>query len=76
MSNIISNPEEFEEEATMCERCNCCEMMWEECNQCGGVGKIDEEIEDGEIDYYKCDICEGYGGWYRCTCDENGKHKH
>lgn len=85
MSNIISNPEEFGDEyptAEICERCQCCEKLWVDCWACGGEGGTDGDelvMEDpmwyDKNDFRQCDICEGKGGWYRCTCDENGKHK-
>jgi len=84
MSNILSNPEEFDDEieSVDCPRCKCCEMFWEECYQCGGEGGTDGDelmMEDpmwySKTDYRTCDICDGKGGWHKCDCDENGKHQ-
>jgi len=65
----------------LCPRCGCCEMFWEECEQCGGEG-VDEH-DCGEdcccclepVDNMRCDTCQGKGGWNICSCDENGEHK-
>jgi len=64
-----------------CPRCKCCEMDWENCEQCGGAG----ESEPGELysedplyydmeDTRPCDYCKGKGGDWHCSCDDNGKH--
>lgn len=64
-----------------CPRCRCCEMFWEQCEQCGGEG----ESEPGELysedpmyydmwDTLRCDWCRGKGGHWTCSCDEHGKH--
>lgn len=64
-----------------CPRCRCCEMFWEECEQCGGEGESEPgELYDEDPMYYdrwdtrRCDWCRGKGGHWTCSCDENGKH--
>ena len=71
-------------ERKICPNCKCCEMVWEECEYCGGEGGRDVEelmIEDplwySPDDFETCDACNGKGGHWECIggCDENGKHK-
>lgn len=55
-----------------CFECGCCELLWEECLQCGGDGAIDE-VDDGELDFgvgdlIVCPMCDGEGGWWLCGC--------
>lgn len=65
----------------MCSRCNCCELVREECWSCGGEGCFDEHETDpincdpGEF-FTDCDICEGQGRYTICSghCDASGKH--
>lgn len=78
----VNHNEWIEEEDVTCPKCKCCEMTWEDCYNCGGEGGTDGEelmMEDpmwyDKNDFRQCDICEGKGGWYKCDCDENGKHK-
>lgn len=69
----------------ICPRCNCCEMDWEECPDCGGDGGRgwdDLQFEDplwyDKDSWEPCDTCDGKGGWSVCLgrCDKDGKHKH
>ena len=67
----------------LCPRCECCELVWVECWNCGGTGYSHHDCgedcccclhpEDNVI----CDVCWGKGGWQEChgNCDENGQHK-
>ena len=60
----------------ICERCYCCDLMWEHspCWQCGG---FDNEDEDGWDD--ECSVCGGEGDidFQVCVgdCDDEGNHK-
>ena len=65
----------------LCPRCECCDMTWEDCWNCGGEGGRDgDELmsEDpfwwSPNDFEICDVCKGKGGFWICDCDENGKH--
>lgn len=64
-----------------CPRCKCCEMDWQECEQCGGEGESEYgELYEEDPLYYdmsdtrRCDWCRGKGGHWHCSCDDNGKH--
>ena len=63
----------------MCPRCECCQMIWETCHDCGGDGYRELYEEDPlwyDIDDIEdCDTCNGKGGFWICDCDKNGKHK-
>ena len=66
---------------TLCPRCKCCDMTWEDCWNCGGKGGRDgEELMEEDPLWYSpddleiCDVCEGKGGFWICDCDKNGKH--
>lgn len=63
----------------LCPDCECCEMVWEDCENCGGEGyfsEYDDELMD-DADY-PCDVCGGEGAHKVCLghCDENGVHAH
>ena len=68
---------------TLCPRCKCCEMVWEECWNCGGEGTDGHDCGEDccccadPEDNVRCDICNGKGGYMICIghCDENGKHQ-
>ncbi len=70
------------DEHEMCPRCGCCEMAWEECENCGGEGVSGHDCGEDccccidPEDNVPCDYCDGAGGYYICLghCDENGKH--
>ena len=59
--------------------CPTCEasLLWEDCEECGGEGSYDGGEEDplwyslGQR--VSCGICDGFGGWYRCTDTHSGK---
>lgn len=82
------NPQQEEQDyaESLCPRCKCCEMDWEDCYQCGGEGGrgYDDDLQFEDPLWYQpgdfetCDTCEGAGGWAMClgNCDEHGKHKH
>lgn len=66
----------------ICKRCNCCDLVWQECRDCeDGLSGHDcgEDVcccldpDDNMI----CDTCGGRGGWQRCIgrCDEHGQHQ-
>ena len=67
----------------MCPRCGCCEMIWYDCEHCGGTGFSHHDCGEDSCcclypeDNVRCDICEGEGGWWECIgrCDKDGKHK-
>ena len=69
------------QEGKLCERCQCCEMFRQQCENCGGYGHSEfGELHDfdplwyDEDDIEWCATCEGYGGWWRCDCNEQGEH--
>ena len=75
-------PDEWDEPDLTCPRCKCCDMIWEDCWNCGGEGGRDGDdlmSEDplwySPDDFEICDVCEGKGGFWICDCDENGKHE-
>jgi hypothetical protein len=65
-----------------CPRCAtadriCCWLLdWVECSDCAGEGEVLEAdwYDDDDVGA-RCPTCDGYGGWYACTCDEEGKHR-
>jgi len=69
------------DDSPICPRCECCEMLWHECDYCGGSGYSHHDCgEDTCVCLYPednvvCDVCRGAGGWWECTCDEHGKHQ-
>lgn len=71
-------------EHPVCPRCCCCEMIWHECENCGGEGVSGHDCGEDACcclypeDNMPCDICDGEGGWWECLgqCDEKGKHNH
>ena len=64
----------------LCERCHCCEVVYEDCEECGGDGWVSRHDEDhmwyDEDDLYRCEWCLGKGHWRGCLgrCDEHGAH--
>jgi hypothetical protein len=82
----MENEEEYLPDTTLCPRCNCCEIIQEDCYNCGGEGGFDYDndlqYEDPlwyqPGDFNTCDICKGYGSYPICAggCDENGNHTH
>jgi hypothetical protein len=62
----------------LCERCKCCEMLWQEDSECGGSGHYDRVGDDDGVLYQdgveQCSTCGGTGGWWTCTCDDKGEH--
>lgn len=64
----------------LCERCGCCELVWQSCEQCGGDGVFGHDcgedtcccLDPEEDD--PCEICDGEGGWMRCVghCEDDG----
>lgn len=62
--------------AKLCERCKCCEMLWEDCESCGGDGvSFGYEYEDGDFaEDATCEVCYGAGGWDLCDCNDDGQH--
>ena len=52
-------------------------MYWEDCEQCAGDGEFDVYDEDplwySPGDTERCNTCDGYGGWYRCSGSHEGK---
>jgi len=66
--------------AKLCPRCGCCEMFWQECENCEDGYSSHDCGEDtcccaDPIDNVVCDICRGACGWWRCDCDEKGEHE-
>jgi hypothetical protein len=80
MSGI--NLKEFLEacDKELCPDCECCEMVWEECETCGGDGWIEnedyDEFMESDYDSAPCEICGGEGGHKVCIgkCDSSGEH--
>lgn len=72
---------ELYEDRKMCPRSKCCEMDWVVCEQCGGDGVFGHDCGEDTCccrypqDNLECDACDGKGGYWYCTCDDNGKHK-
>ncbi len=66
----------------ICSRCQCCDLVWERCDNCGGEGLDGHDCGEDVCccDYPEenesCDICGGGGGWTMCLgrCDAEGKH--
>lgn len=58
-----------------CERCKCCEMLWQDCDECAGEGEYEcaDEWEDEVLT--QCTTCGGCGGWWVCGCNEKGEHE-
>lgn len=56
-----------------CPRCGC-ELLWEECEYCGGEGFDGHDCGEDTcvcldpVDNIVCGICEGLGGWWECPC--------
>jgi len=52
-----------------CARCGS-SCVWEECWECGGDGEIGRHDEDplyyDEDEMFRCETCEGSGGWALC----------
>ena len=67
----------------LCPRCGCCELVPEECWQCGGSGYYGHDCgEDTCVcrnpeENVVCDICDGVGGWQVCLggCNALGQHE-
>lgn len=63
-----------------CERCKCCGMYWVDCETCGADGYSGHDCGEDTCcclhpeENMRCDVCEGTGGWWTCSCDANGKH--
>lgn len=75
--------EDGDPEETMCPKCGCCEMVWEECEYCDEDGFVDHDCgedccccADPEPNV-TCDVCRGVGGFWVCAggCNEQGEHK-
>ena len=66
---------------TFCERCKCCEMRRQTCEDCDGVGSVCSmetdagTVFDAALDPIQCETCGGTGGWDVCTCDDKGEHQ-
>ena len=82
--NLPPGTVEWFPEHYLCPRCQCCDLMWEQCAQCGGEGHTQPgdlyEIDPlwyGEDETRPCQICDGMGGWLVCggRCDEHGQHQ-
>lgn len=65
----------------LCERCQCCEMTWEHCDNCEDGFSGHDCGEDTCCCLYPaenlvCGVCNGEGGWWRCLgqCDAEGHH--
>jgi hypothetical protein len=60
--------------------CEVCEsdLVWRDCDQCGGEGEFDwEALQEEDPLWYqpgdteRCEQCGGAGGWYVCpSCRE------
>jgi hypothetical protein len=66
------NPE-FDDRV-FCDACGCCEMLLEDCWQCGGEGYSHHDCgEDScccmdDSPNVTCDVCDGEGGYMVCGC--------
>lgn len=64
----------------LCEQCGCCEMVYDECEQCGGDGVYGHDCGEDccccldPEDNQDCDVCGGSGYFKHCIghCEENG----
>lgn len=73
-----------EEQKIICPRCNCCEMVFVDCDNCRGECghyyvdslEIDDPYSYDNDDFEQCNWCNGEGGHWECigNCDDNGKH--
>lgn len=69
------------EEATghlLCRRCECCDLDWQECHECGGDGYYEDDSDPlWGVEQVLCSTCEGHGGWDMCLgrCDDQGRHE-
>lgn len=76
----VGDEMEYAEGHVLCPKCRCCDLFSESCWNCGGEGLIDRYDDDplwyvGKWRYQKCEFCKGEGGWWTCSCDEQGEHK-
>lgn len=70
-------------ELEICPRCRCCEIVYEDCENCGGEGVTDHDCgEDvccclNPYDNVRCDICRGECTFPRCLgrCNSEGQHE-
>lgn len=69
-------------ELEICNRCKCCEVVYEECENCGGDGVTSHDCGEDTCcclypeDNVACDICLGTGCFEVCIggCNSEGKH--
>jgi hypothetical protein len=63
----------------LCPDCRCCELTWNSCESCGGVGFHEsDDLEDSEWGetVSVCDWCDGEGRWKVCLGNcQQGQHQ-
>lgn len=70
-----------EKDGKLCERCQCCEMSHEECDNCGGEGVDGHDCGEDccaclePEENMTCSTCDGDGSWWLCDCNEHGIHE-
>lgn len=70
--NIIETWEDEPSGVTLCPACDW-EMIWTDCDLCGGEGYFDwETLQEQDPLWYqpddteRCEQCSGRGGWWWC----------
>ena len=60
----------------LCPSCQCCEMVFSECYDCGGDGWVESDDWQDFGELMRCGTCQGETGWPICLGDCcNGKHE-
>lgn len=49
----------------MCARCGS-SVTYDDCEECGGEGRMEIDDEDFGLRYSTCISCAGKGGWFTC----------
>lgn len=62
---LVNTPVERQDEYPSCPRCGG-SCTWEDCDECGGEGFIEDDDPDYEPDLVNCPNCRSKGGWWRC----------
>lgn len=63
-------PDDGREWDCQCARCGS-SADHQECTACGGEGYVEEQDDEiGDIEYYRCDVCDGHGSWHSCMSSE------
>lgn len=56
-------------EGCQCARCGS-SCFFRNCDNCGGEGELEDEDWQCEGEFYRCDWCQGEGGWWRCLASK------